>query len=208
MKKCIIFTGGEIKDYSALKINKNEIDFVICADSGYNHAKALNIDVDVAIGDFDSVDSVPNDVQELIRYPKDKDDTDTMLAVKLALEREYKNIDIYGALGNRFDHSFANIQTLDYILENGGFGRIITETEQIFIVRNNTIIIEKIDGYVLSVFSYTNQCIGVSEKGVKYPLDNVIVTQSFPIGISNEITDNFAEISVKEGKLLIILSKN
>jgi thiamine pyrophosphokinase len=208
MKKCIIFTGGEIKDYSSLNINKNEIDFVICADSGYNHAKALNISVDVAIGDFDSVDSIPDDVQEVIKYPKEKDDTDTILAVKLALEREYKNIDIYGALGNRFDHSFANIQTLDYILENGGFGRIITETEQIFIVRNNTIIIEKIDGYVLSVFSYTNQCIGVSEKGVKYPLDNVIVTQSFPIGISNEITDNFAEISVKEGKLLIILSKN
>lgn len=202
--KCIVFTGGVINNYNVLNINVNDKDYVICADSGYYHAKKLNVHVDSLIGDFDSLGSIPDDVDEIIRYPKEKDDTDTMLAIKHALEKGYCYFEIYGAMGNRFDHAYANIQSLDYLVEHNACGKIITETEELFIIKNSTVKIEKKEGYVLSVFSYTNTANGVSEKGVKYPLDNVVVTQNFPIGISNEITDNFAEITVKDGKLLII----
>lgn len=203
-KKCIVFTGGVINNYNALNINDNDKDYVICADSGYYHAKKLNVHVNVLIGDFDSLERIPNDVDEIIRYPKEKDDTDTMLAIKYAFDKGYVNFEIYGAMGNRFDHAYANIQSLDYIVEHNACGKIITETEELFIIKNSTVKIQKKEGYVLSVFSYTNTAKGVSEKGVKYPLDNVVVTQNFPIGISNEITENFAEITVKDGKLLII----
>ena len=202
--KCIVFTGGVINNYNVLNINVNDKDYVICADSGYYHAKKLNVHVDSLIGDFDSLGSIPDDVDEIIRYPKEKDDTDTMLAIKHALEKGYTHFEMYGAMGNRFDHAYANIQSLDYLVEHNACGKIITETEELFIIKNSTVKIEKKEGYVLSVFSYTNTANGVSEKGVKYPLDNVVVTQNFPIGISNEITDNFAEITVKDGKLLII----
>ncbi len=203
-KKCIVFTGGVINNYNALNINANDKDYIICADSGYYHAKKLNVHVNVLIGDFDSLERIPDDVDEIIRYPKEKDDTDTMLAIKYALEKGYSCFEIYGAMGNRFDHAYANIQSLDYIVEHNACGKIITETEELFIIKNSTAKIEKKENYMLSVFSYTNIAKGVSEKGVKYPLDNVVVTQNFPIGISNEITENFAEITVKDGKLLII----
>ncbi len=203
-KKCIIFTGGVINNYNELNINVNEKDYVICADSGYYHAKKLNVHVNALIGDFDSLDEIPDDVDEIIRYPKEKDDTDTMLAIKYALEKGHGYFEIYGAMGNRFDHAYANIQSLNYLVENNACGKIITESEEFFVIKNNSVTVEKKEGYVLSVFSYTNSAKGVSEKGVKYPLDNVVVTQDFPIGISNEITDNFAEITVKDGKLLII----
>lgn len=202
--KCIVFTGGVINNYNELNINVNDKDYVICADSGYYHAKKLNVHVDTLIGDFDSLERIPDDVDEIIIYPKEKDDTDTMLAIKYALEKGYGYFEIYGAMGNRFDHAYANIQSLDYLVEHNACGKIITETEELFIIKNSTVKIEKKECYVLSVFSYTNTANGVSEKGVKYPLDNVVVTQNFPIGISNEITDNFAEITVKDGKLLII----
>ena len=203
-RKCILFTGGVINDYNALKININADDYVICADSGYNHARNMNIRVDTLIGDFDSLDYNTDNVNEIIRYPKEKDDTDTMLAIKHALKKGYDNFEIFGAMGNRFDHSYANIQSLDYLVENKAFGKIVNENEELYIIKNSTVQIEQRKDYVLSVFSYTNTASGVSEKGVKYPLDNVIVTQNFPIGISNEITDKFAEITVKDGKLLII----
>lgn len=207
MKKCVIFTGGEMNNYSAVNLNNIIGNTIICADYGYIHAKNLGLEVDIVIGDFDSVDEIPTDAKEVVKFPKEKDDTDTMLAVKLAIERGFDHIDIYGALGKRLDHSYANIQTLDYILENNSHGKIISDTEEIFIIKNQSTKIPKRDDFYLSLFSYSERCEGVFESGVKYPLDNATVTQSFPIGISNEIINDFAEIEVKNGKMLIILSK-
>ena len=207
MKKCIIFAGGEIKNYSSVKTCDFLDKYIICADSGYIHAQKLGANVDVIIGDFDSINSIPTDNVENIKFQKEKDDTDTMLAVKLAFERGYKNIEIYGGLGNRFDHTYANIQTLDYISENGGTGKLVSDSEEIMLIKNQSIEIAKNENVYLSLFSYSEICNGVSIKGVKYPLNSATITQSFPIGISNEIVEDFAEISVKQGKILIILSK-
>ncbi len=99
--------------------------YTICADGGYLLAKRMNVVPDVIIGDFDtfSEEELPDNC-EIIKHPEDKDDTDTMLAVKLALNRGYKNIVICGAIGGRLDHTFANIQTLRYIMKHGGYGEL------------------------------------------------------------------------------------
>ena len=62
-------------------------------------------------------------------------------------------------------------------------------------------------GYSLSTFSMTDEVTGLCENGVKYPLDNAVLTNKFPLGVSNEIVEDFAVISFKSGILFVCLSK-
>ncbi len=207
MKKCAVFTGGEILDYSRIDTSLFCDRMIISADSGYIHAKAMGIKTDILIGDFDSLEALPDDVGEIISFSSEKDDTDTMLAVKLALNKGFDDIIIVGGLGYRLDHTFANIQTLAYIHENGAEGFIVSDNERIFFLQTSSLRLERLDGYSLSVFSFGEELSGVTLKGVKYPLNNAAVTNFFPIGVCNEISAEFAEIEVKSGKMLIIQSK-
>ena len=115
MKKCVIFAGGdfEIADFA----ERDRGLFAICADGGYRHAESVGLKPDVFIGDFDSFDGLLPENIEVHRSVPEKDDTDTMLAVKYAIENNFNYIIIYGGLGGRFDHTFANIQTLIYAFE-------------------------------------------------------------------------------------------
>lgn len=207
MKKCAIITGGEISSYSSLDISHLRNATIISADAGYLHAKKLGLKTNIIIGDFDSLNEIPKDTDEVISFPKYKDDTDTMLAIKLALERGFDDIEIYGALGNRLDHTFANIQALSYIREKNAKGAIISDSNIIYFIKNESLIIKKKENFSLSLFSFSERCEGVSIKGVKYILENAVISQDFPIGVCNEITQDFCEISVKSGKMMIIISK-
>lgn len=204
---CIIFSGGELKCYEEIDLSFFEGKTIISADAGYIHAKKLGIRTNIAIGDFDSLTDIPRDVDEVIIKPKEKDDTDTMLAVKLAIQRGFKHITIYGALGGRLDHTYSNIQALAYIIENGGNGIIIGDNDIIHFVKNSMIKLDFRADYSLSIFAFAGTCEGVTISGVKYPTDNITLKTSFPIGACNEIIKPFAEISVKSGILMIILSK-
>ncbi|MCX7658425.1 MAG: thiamine diphosphokinase [Oscillospiraceae bacterium] len=206
MKRCLIFAGADIPDYSFLKIDKD--DYVICADGGYFHTQRLGLLPDVVIGDFDTFSGEVPEKCEVIRYPKEKDDTDTMLAVKLALERGFLDIKIFGAIGGRFDHTFANIQTIFYAKRMGADASLHSHKESIYVLENESHLFEKQNGNFLSLFSYSEKSFGVSVSGVKYPLFEATLENSFPLGISNEIIENFADVEVKNGVLLVIYSKD
>ena len=109
-KKCYIFAGSPEAKCSGVEFDSSR--YVICADGGYILAKKMGIEPDVIIGDFDTYKSRLPENCEIIRHPEEKDDTDTMLAVKLALNRGFKHIVICGAIGGRLDHTMANIQSL------------------------------------------------------------------------------------------------
>ena len=115
VKVCSIFAGGELG-----RVSKPQNGLVICADSGYEHAVTLGIKPDIIVGDFDSYEGeLPSGV-EIHRTVPEKDDTDTLMAVKIAIERGCDRIYLYGALGGaRFDHAFANLQTMLYAREHG-----------------------------------------------------------------------------------------
>ncbi len=209
MKKCIIFCGGE-KCGKDLFADKNLDEYTkICADSGYNFACEVGVKTDIIVGDFDSLGYVPSDLLgvEIIKYNSEKDDTDTLLAVKIALEKGFDYIEIYGALGGRFDHTFANIQTLKYIKDKNCEGVIVSENEEIRMIKNEKITIKKREKYALSVFSYSLISDGVCINGVKYPMLNGTLKSSFPLGISNEIINDFATISVESGTLIVVQAK-
>ncbi len=203
MKKCLIITGGE---YSELP-SPADFDLIIACDKGYEYAKRGNIVPDLIIGDFDSYEGeLPSDAA-VMRLKPEKDDTDTMFAVKYALEKGYDDITLVCSLGKRFDHTFANIQSGIYAAVHGACFSIIENDTKMYFLTKGSVICPKKDGHSLSLFSITDTCTGVSLSGAKYPLENAVLTSSFPLGVSNEWAENEARVSVNKGVLLVIISK-
>ncbi|MFT3951954.1 MAG: thiamine diphosphokinase [Oscillospiraceae bacterium] len=208
-RDAVIFCGGaqDLMGIEDTLCNACDSALVICADAGLRMAQMLGVSPDLAVGDFDSyTDALPQNI-EILRVAAEKDDTDTMLAVRTALARGCRRITLTGALGGRLDHTFANLQTLDFIVGQGAAGEILSPTERVRMLTPGAYRFETLPGFSLSVFAYAGECADVTLTGVRYPLQNALLTAGFPIGISNEISADFAGISFSAGKLLVIRSK-
>lgn len=178
-------------------------DLLIAADAGYEHLQKSKIEPHILLGDFDSM-AVPED-KEAIIHPVMKDDTDTMLAVKLGFEKGYTQFMIYGALGGeRTDHTVANLQSLAYIAANGGRGTLVGNGEYFTVIKDSSITLESAEGKTFSVFAYGGEAEGVTIKGSLFEVENVLLTPFFPLGVSNKFKENKVSISVEKGCLLII----
>lgn len=207
MKRCVIITAGPIGEYEPLKkLIDRENDYIISVDGGCDHLIGLETKADIVIGDLDSVDKLPEDI-EVFKFKCEKDETDTMLAIIRGLQMGYKEFLIIGGLKGRLDHTFANLQALAYISSHGANGRIIDSDNEAYFLKDGELSFEPRDDYYISVFSFSSQAIGVTEKNMKYKLDNYDMNNSYPIGVSNDFLKEKAVISVKKGSLLIILSK-
>lgn len=205
MKHCLIISGGafSVPEESAVK----NADCIIACDKGFDYAKKMGIMPDLIMGDFDSASEEPPQGARTIRFKKEKDDTDTMCAVKYALEQGFSTIVIACAFGGRFDHTFANIQTAAYAAENGARTTLLGDGEKAFVFKDSSITVEQKAGFSLSVFSLTEHSSGVYENGTKYTLDDAHMHCTCPLGVSNEWIENKAEIGVKNGILLVVESK-
>ena len=128
-----------------------------------------------------------------------------MIAVKLAIERGATDIKLYGGTGGRFDHTFANIQTLIYAYENSCKMSIYDEENIITLQGKGTEFYPKYKDWYFSVFSLTEKLHITEMSGVKYPLKDYTLTQNFPLGVSNEIIDT-AKITIESGLALIVRS--
>ncbi|MGN0613316.1 MAG: thiamine diphosphokinase [Porcipelethomonas sp.] len=206
VKKCYIFAG--CPDARCTDISFDDDRYVICADGGYSIAKRLRIEPDVMIGDFDTYSGRLPENCEIIKHPPEKDDTDTMLAAKLALDRGYRHIVICGGVGGRLDHTIANIQTLRYILRHEAYGELAGDGNYVTMQGPGVRVYSRMKGYYFSVFSYTEECRGVSLTGFKYPLKDGVIRNSFPIGVSNEITGRSGIVSLESGILLVVFSRD
>ncbi len=203
MKSCWIFCGAPTYKFNIMPPTNV---FVIAADSGYTLLKEKNIKPNILLGDFDSfIGTKPHDC-EIIVAPTEKDDTDTMLAVKTALSRGYDDITIAASIGGRLDHTFANMQTLAYISANGGRGCLIGENDTVYFCTKGEYNFPKIDNMYFSVFSYTEEA-NISLNGTKYTLNNYCLTNKFPLGVSNEIIDEEGHLIVNDGQIIVIFSK-
>ena len=200
MKHCAIFAAGDLFTKPSIP----EDSLVICADAGYNHAAKYGIKVDILVGDFDSLPNIPNNTQ-IIKYPAEKDYTDTELAVKIALKEGCSSFTIYGSLGGeRFEHTLANLQLAAGIAK---CGYIITLTDCITIIEalhNGTKFFNENEKGYVSVFSGVGDAKGVSIKNLKYELCNVTLPCTGTLGVSNEFIGKKSSIEVKDGTLLII----
>lgn len=186
-------------------VNPDEYSFVVCADSSYVQAFKEDVCPDLIIGDFDhSSSSLPPDRNiETIHLPVKKDDTDTHFCVKEAIKRGFNDITIIGGTGGRLDHTIANIQSLVYACRNGAKARMM-DKNNIITVTDRDCTVTKNKKY-LSVFSIGGDSV-VSIEGCKYSADNIELTASFPIGVSNEISLDKATIIVKKGIVALVQS--
>ncbi len=210
--KCIIIGAG---DLTIGQINVAEEDLVIAVDGGLGYCGLLGVEPDLIVGDFDSVteqeaaaivaleEQIP---ERILRLPVEKDDTDMLAALKVGLERGYEDFRIYAGMGGRFDHSLANVQCLLYLKNRGAVGYLVDGSGMTLVIKNEEIRFKKgLEGY-LSLFALSENVKDVSIRGMKYPLEGAVITNDFPIGISNEFIDEEAVISVGEGSLVCCIS--
>ena len=118
--KIAIIANGTIQDIDYHNQKIKDIDIIICADGGSNNAVKMNLIPDYIIGDFDSIEKKTLDYfkekgKTKLIHDNDESKTDLELALSLAVSLEPKEILIFGAIGNRFDHTLANILCLTYI---------------------------------------------------------------------------------------------
>ncbi|MGN1478619.1 MAG: thiamine diphosphokinase [Acutalibacteraceae bacterium] len=206
MKRWVILGAAEIKDYDSVKSRITADDFIVCADGGLGHLEPLGLKADLILGDFDSAEK-PDSAAETLVYPVEKDDTDTMLAIKTGLSRGCRSFIIFGGTGGRFDHTVANIQALAFAEKHSASAVLADEGNFIFLLKNDKAYIEKNPGEKVSVFAWNGPAHGVTLEGFYYPLKNASLFEHNPVGVSNFITSGRGTVSVKKGTLLIVISK-
>jgi thiamine pyrophosphokinase len=217
-ERCVIISSCVPYGVPACVAASSDGVYVVCADGGVEHALAAGIMPDAVIGDFDSAgEDVIAELQaggsvEIIRLNPEKDDTDMMAAIKHAISRGFSDFLIIGGLSGRFDHSMGNVQALSFLLDRTCRGWIVDGANRCTMIGSDRfgagrVTLEPDSSCYFSVLSYTERSEGVTIRNAKYETDKVLMTHSYPTGVSNEfIADKNAEISVDDGRLLIILS--
>jgi len=198
-------------------------DYVVCADGGYAACKAAGITPAAVIGDDDSLsDAQKNELAKLgiehIVHPIEKDETDTMLCVLHGLELGFESFLIVGGIGGNFGHTIANLQILSYLADMECQAELLTESQRVFMLSGTVIspfrepvqpapfFLKERPGLKFTVLSYAERSSGVFVKNAKYELTDAVLTQSYPVGVSNEVVNEEpVEISVLLGRLLIIV---
>ena len=200
----IIIAGGHIDEKENIKKYIKDSTFVVCADSGYIYAKKNNIKPHILVGDFDSMKKPVSADFEIITHPIEKDATDTQLCIDVLADKKISEVLMFGALGGqRFDHSIANLQLLEYALNKGVNLKIIDFMTEIFMLDGGETEITGEIGDTVSVFAY-DRAEGLTYEGLKYKLSDGELRRDNPYCVSNSMICPKAKITVKKGKIIVI----
>lgn len=212
MRKCAIIAGGAKPEGDLPLKFLAQADYLICADSGANHAYDLGYVPDLIVGDFDSVDKAVLEAYSakgcpVETYPVEKDYTDTELALQLALAHQPEEIYLFAATGDRLDHTLANVLLLiPFTLQNPGI-KMIGNNFAAWVCRGNTVVHGK-PGDLVSTIPLSSTVTGITLRGFKYPLENDELFLGSSRGISNELSGDCGQISLREGLLLVVHTVN
>lgn len=202
MAKCIIFCAG---GFTGLAEPVQPGDYLLAADGGLNHCRNLGLTPDAILGDFDSLDSVPAGAEV---FPVEKDDTDSMLAIRHGFKLGFRRFVLYGALdGPRLDHTVANFQALHYLADQAAVGYLVGNTYIATVLRNGSLTFSPEATGIVSLFCSGPDARGVTLTGLQYPLENAVLSAGFPLGVSNHFQGQTATITVKNGTLLVLYDR-
>lgn len=204
-KRCFIFGALAVNNIDE---RPNENDIVIAADKGIENVERLGLRCDIIVGDFDSLGHEPcvtNTDTRLIKLNVRKDDTDVGHAINLALEMGCDEFILYGALGGKLDHTLANIQIAAGVANSGKLCTLVGDSETVYVFKNSSITLEKEQGR-FSVFALTEAARRVDIIDAEYLLDKYDMTNTFPIGVSNEFKGKPVTVSVQDGILAVIVT--
>ncbi|MCH5332753.1 MAG: thiamine diphosphokinase [Agathobacter sp.] len=214
--KYLIVSGGEIPDEFAKQVVlKGGYEVVMAADHGMEFLYRAKILPDIIVGDFDSVDEEILDYYrgqqqiDVCARPTEKDDTDTECAIREAIARGAKEITIIGGTGTRIDHMLGNIALLGIGLEEDVKIALLDLHNRIRMI-DRPITLRKSEQYgkYISLIPFSDQVTGVTLTGMKYPLENYTMSGFGSLGVSNEIVEPEAQISLTGGRLLIMETRD
>jgi thiamine pyrophosphokinase len=205
----IISGGGAIATRVVDRIPAQR--FVIAADSGLDQAVALGIEVDLVVGDLDSVstDALRDAEQRGVtveRHPVDKDAIDTELAVDAALARGFEHVVIIGSASGRLDQLLAGTLLL-------GSPRLFALRVEAWIgdayitlVRaEERVVLQRPVGTTISLLPLAGDAVGVSTTGLQFPLVDETLPSATTRGVSNVFAITTASVFVRTGLLLAVV---
>ncbi len=203
MKRCVIVGGADINHYEKIRRRLTKDDFMIYCDSGFRHMEGLQAAPDLIVGDFDSSENPHLDIETIV-LPRVKDDTDTVYAVKEAVQRGFDTFLLVGVIGGRLDHTLGNVSILVYLDSLGLKGTILDDYSEMELVSAEPAYIEDTFPF-FSLLNITGTARGITVENAKYLLQDAEITCEYQYGVSNEVTPGkTAMVSVKEGRLLLI----
>lgn len=209
-KMVFVISGGVVNDpqflYKEIRSVSNPV--IICADGAAQILKLSDIAPDFIVGDMDSIDENTLRYFEakgsrIIRYPGDKDETDTQLALECAFGMNPDEIRILGALGGRVDHTLANISLLIMSVKRGVDAKIVDKDCELFVIDRSCVINGR-EGETVSLIPLSSDVRGIILEGFRYPLSDGVMEIGKPYGVSNRLTGTRGTISVRTGYLLVI----
>lgn len=182
--------------------------FVVAADGGLDHARSLDIAVDVTVGDFDSITGEPPEKgAHAVALPAEKDDPDMLCALKIGWAHGCRTFHVYGGLGGRIDHTIANVQLMARLAEHGGLGMLHGDGQIVTAVCDGELHFDRNDvspGRMVSVFAHSEVATGVNESGLKYEVKDMTISNTEVVGLSNEFRGGLpASIAVRQGTLIV-----
>ena len=202
-QRCVIIGGADIGRPERIRRYVRRDDYIVCCDSGLRHMEALGVQPDLIVGDFDS-HGRPNLPIETIVLPCEKDDTDTVFAVKECLRRGFDEYVLLGVMGGRMDHALCNISILFMLESEHKRAMAADDYSEYMVAGHDTVFVA--DRYpFFSLLSLAGTARGITIRNAKYPLENAEITPDYQYGVSNEVLPGrTAEITVTDGRLLVI----
>lgn len=184
----------------------------MAADRGVDHAHALGLTVDVAVGDFDSISdaglvAAQRSGARVDSYPADKDATDLELAMEAVLATGASVVEVYGgAPSDRIDHFVANITTLasprwSSLEVTAFFGPSIWAIVHAGHARR----LDIEPGLIVTLLALGGPADGVTLRGVRWELTGARLDAGSSLGVSNESTDSTLDVAIDTGTLAIVV---
>lgn len=204
--RAVIFANGDLADGEAVRRWLRPEDYLIAADGGLRHMRALGLQPHRVIGDLDSLTpeeaaALQESGVQIERHPAEKDETDLELAIQYAVRQGFKRIRVVAALGGRLDQTLANLALLEMPGLEGVDIRLDDGREEILIIRDHAVV-EGQPGDTVSLLAMNECTKGIVTSGLKYTLNHETLCPNRTRGISNEMTDERAEIRLLTGRLL------
>ncbi|WP_251860339.1 thiamine diphosphokinase [Clostridium sp. Marseille-Q2269] len=210
--KSIVIAGGKPPSKTLLQEEMKNASYIICADSGANCLYQYDITPDFILGDMDSIDKkvfsyFKDKGVNMDQYPKDKDFTDGLIALNKAIELKSDNISLLGCTGSRIDHVLGNLGFLQICLKNNIKAYIKDENNEIFLTDKSISLSPRKSNY-FSLQAYGGNVEGVTLLNSKFPLQNYTLKMGDTLTTSNEFTDRELYIQIKNGTVIVIISKD
>ena len=205
----VVFTGGDSADHDVVALVPDGA-FVIAADSGLHTALDHHIDVDLAVGDFDSVspdalDTAAASGTRLERHPTAKSETDLELALDRAVERSPDDIVVIGGHGGRLDHFLANASLLASDRYRSARVKAHWDRARVYVVRDVAELHGQV-GELLTLLPAHGPAHGVTTNGLLYALHDATLDSGTTRGVSNQFLEPLAGVRLDRGVLLAIAS--